>query len=39
MEETSGRAIEEGSSTRMDRHVIDVACTEQNNKITVYNFN
>ena len=37
MEETSGGATEEGSfSGQTDKHAIDVACTEQNNRITVY---
>ena len=32
MEETSGRATEEGSLFQDSRHAIDFACTEKSNK-------
>lgn len=37
MEETSGGATkEEDRSVRTERHAVDITCTEENNKITVY---
>ncbi len=35
MEESSGRATEEGSFFRTDINAIDVVCTEQTNKVNI----